>query len=75
VHISTGTPEKVKRHRERMRTAGMKTIQLWAPDTKLPTFVEECRRQSMLVADFDRKDTDLMDFMDAALEDLEGWSA
>jgi hypothetical protein len=75
MHISAGTPEKVKRHRERMRAAGMKTIQLWVPDTKLPTFVEECRRQSRLVADFDRKDADLMNFMDAALEDLEGWSA
>lgn len=58
------------RHRARMREAGMRPIQLWVPDTKLPAFAEECRRQSLLAAEADRKDTELMNFMDAALDDI-----
>jgi hypothetical protein len=53
-----------------MREAGMRPIQLWVPDTKFPAFAEECRRQSLLAAEADRKDTELMSFMDGVLDDL-----
>ena len=58
------------RHRTRMREAGMRPIQLWVPDTKLPAFAEECRRQSLLAAKADMKDAELMSFMDGVLDDL-----
>jgi hypothetical protein len=44
------TRENVRRYRERMRAKGFRQIQLWVPDTRLPGFVAECRRQSLLVA-------------------------
>jgi hypothetical protein len=48
-------------------------VQIWVPDTRLPGFAEECRRQSRLVTEADRTDTDFESFIDAALADVEGW--
>jgi hypothetical protein len=51
----------------------MRPVQIWVPDTRRPGFAAECRRQAALVAAADRGDTDLSDFMDAALSDLDDW--
>jgi hypothetical protein len=53
----------------------MRMLQLWVPDTRLPAFAKECRRQSRLAAKADHKDSTLAEFMDAALTDIEGWKA
>ena len=66
---TTAHPRSI-RHRAKMREAGMRPIQLWVPDTKLPAFAEECRRQSLLAAKADMKDAELMSFMDGVLDDL-----
>ncbi len=42
--------ERVSTYRSRQRAAGFKSIQLWVPDPKAPGFTEECRRQSLVVA-------------------------
>ncbi|MHB8114779.1 antitoxin MazE-like protein [Acidithiobacillus ferrivorans] len=44
---------------------------MWVPDTRRPGFAEECHRQSRLAAQADRADTDLMEFLDDALDDLD----
>jgi len=61
---------RVKKHRASLRAAGFKPVQIWIPDTKSKKFTAECHRQSMLAAEFDRKDRQLMDFLDAGLTDL-----
>jgi hypothetical protein len=61
---------RATRYRSKLREAGMRPLQIWVPDTRSPTFAEECRRQSLLAADADRADSELMEFMDAALEDM-----
>jgi hypothetical protein len=38
--------EKVCRHRNRLRTQGLRPVQIWVPDTSAPSFAEEARRQS-----------------------------
>lgn len=65
---------RVRRHRDALRKAGLRPIQIWVPDTRRPGFAEECRRQSLLVAQADRDDTELQRFMDEALADLVGWT-
>jgi len=65
---------RVQRHRDAMRTAGLRPVQIWVPDTRLPNFAKECRRQGMLVAKADQEDVELHQFMDDALESLEGWT-
>jgi len=61
---------RVRKHRADLRAAGFKPVQIWVPDTKSKRFVAECRRQSLLATKADRKDHDLMDFLDAGFADL-----
>jgi len=65
---------RVQKHREALRHAGLRPIQLWVPDTRGPGFAEECRRQAMAVAASDSKDASLEALMDEGLVDLEGWA-
>jgi hypothetical protein len=64
--------ENVRRYRERMKAQGFRQLNLWVPDTRSPRFAEECRRQSQLAARHDPAD-DVMDWLEAAASDLEGW--
>lgn len=46
------THKRVASHRQRLRKAGLRPIQIWVPDTRQPEFAETCRRQSeQLLAD------------------------
>ncbi|TVR59645.1 MAG: DUF3018 family protein [Candidatus Competibacteraceae bacterium] len=64
--------EHVRRYRERMKAQGFRQLNLWVPDTRSPRFAEECRRQSRLAARHDRADG-VMELLEAAASDLEGW--
>lgn len=65
---------RVQKHRDALHQAGLRPVQLWVPDTRRPDFADECRRQSLLVAQADQMDKDLPQLMDAALADLDGWT-
>jgi hypothetical protein len=39
--------KRVAGHRQRLRAAGLRPVQIWVPDTRRPGFAEECRRQSL----------------------------
>lgn len=66
---------RVQRHREALRAAGLRPVQIWVPDTRRPGFEDECRRQSLLVAQADQADATVNQLMDEALADVEGWVA
>lgn len=68
--MPTPIVERVQKRRAALRAAGLRPLQIWVPDTRLPGFAEECRRQSRVVAQADMAETELLDFLDAALEDL-----
>ena len=65
---------RVQKHREALRQAGLRPVQLWVPDTRRPDFLEECRRQTRLVGLADQGEPDLPYLMDDALADVEGWT-
>ncbi len=65
---------RVQKHRDALRMAGLRPVQIWVPDTRRPDFADECRRQSRLVAQSDMADTDLLQLMDEALADVDGWT-
>ncbi len=65
---------RVQKHRDALRKAGLRPVQIWVPDTRRPDFAEECRRQSLLVAQADMADTDMQHFIDKALTDVDGWT-
>lgn len=68
--MPTPITERVQKRRDALRAAGLRPLQIWVPDTRRPGFAEECRRQSRVVAQADMADTDMLDFLDAALIDL-----
>lgn len=39
--------KRVASHRQRLRAAGLRPVQIWVPDTRRPGFAEACRRQSL----------------------------
>ena len=51
---STSKPKpsrvKVREHRERLRSQGLRPIQSWVPDVRAPSFRSEAHRQSLAVA-------------------------
>lgn len=73
--MATPVNERVQKRRDALREAGLRPIQIWVPDTRLPGFAAECARQSRRAAKADARDAALADFMDAALVDVDGWSA
>ena len=64
--------ERARRHRARLRRSGLRPIQIWVPDTRRAGFVEECRRQSVLVAN-DPGEREVLDWIDAAAADIDDW--
>ncbi len=65
--------ERVRKTRAALRSAGMRPIQIWVPDTRRPGFAAECRRQAVVVAEADRRDHEMGRLIDAALADADGW--
>jgi len=63
--------ERVKRHRDRLRRAGLRPVQIWVPDTRQPGFAEECRRQSLMLRD-DPLERETLDWLESTA-DAEGW--
>lgn len=65
---------RVQKHRDALRMAGLRPVQIWVPDTRQPNFAAECRRQTLLAAQADKVDTDMQRFMEGALADVDGWT-
>ena len=66
-----GTPvsQRVQKRRDTLRAQGLRPVQIWVPDTRRPGFLAEARRQSLLAAQADAKDQDLLAFIDAVIDD------
>lgn len=71
--MPTPTSERVRKYRNTLRSAGLRPVQIWVPDTRRAGFAAECRRQAVLVANADRLNTGFSNFMDAALTELDEW--
>jgi hypothetical protein len=55
---------KVREHRQRLRSQGLRPIQIWVPDVRAPSFRSEAHRQSLAVAATTHADEDQA-FIDA----------
>ena len=67
---------RVQKHREALRQAGLRPVQIWVPDTRRANFAQECERQVKLVAAADQLELEAVDaLMDDSLADVEGWTA
>jgi Protein of unknown function (DUF3018) len=68
--MTSPAAKRVRKRRAVLRAAGLRPIQIWAPDTRRPGFAEEARRQSRLAAASDLADRDLLEFLDAGVADM-----
>ena len=69
--MTTPTAERVHKHRQALRAAGLRPVQIWVPDTRRAGFAEECRRQSLIIA----ASTDEKEWQDWLMQmaDTDGW--
>jgi len=67
---------RVQKHREALRQAGLRPVQIWVPDTRPTEFAQECERQVKIVAAADQLDSEALDaLMNESVADIEGWTA
>ncbi|WP_301103435.1 antitoxin MazE family protein [Propionivibrio sp.] len=69
--MATSVSERVHKRREALRMAGLRPVQLWVPDTRRPSFAEECHRQSESLRS-DDQEREVLDWIEAA-SDTKGW--
>ncbi len=63
--------QKMRRYRKRLKTSGLRPIQLWVPDVRSQQIIDEVRRQSVRVSSQARESL-IMDFVESSM-DQEGW--
>jgi hypothetical protein len=56
--------DRVSEHRKRLRSQGLRPIQIWVPDVRSVAFADEARRQALAVAMADSHSDD-QDFVEA----------
>jgi hypothetical protein len=69
--MSEPVKRRVTRHRDKLRAAGLRPVQIWVPDTRRKGFAAEARRQSLLLRG-DAHEDETLDWL-AAAADTTGW--
>lgn len=69
--MGTPTNDRVRKHREALKHAGLRPVQLWVPDTRHQGFAEECRRQSAMLSD-DTQEQKVLEWIES-VSDQRGW--
>lgn len=64
--------DKVVRHRQRMREAGLRPVQFWVPDTRAADFAERVRQQCLKLQG-DLAEIEVIGFTEEAALQIEGW--
>ena len=60
---------RVQKHRQSLRAAGLRPIQIWVPDVRSKSFAVQARRQSLAIAKSAQERDDL-----AFIESLADWN-
>ena len=71
--MPTCVSARVQKHRDSLRAAGLRPIQIWVPDTRRKGFAEECRRQSLLLA-HDPQEAEVLAWIEE-VSDTDGWAS
>jgi hypothetical protein len=71
--MMTDGAKRVRKHREKMKAAGLKPVTIWVPDVNAPGYREEVRRQCELInasADSERVIDEML-----SVADFSDWKA
>lgn len=69
--MSSAITQRVRKHREQLRAAGLRPVQIWLPDTSSETFRKKCERESLLLAN-DPLESEMLAWIDE-VADTDGW--
>lgn len=61
---------RVQKHRQALRAAGLRPIQIWVPDVRSRSFATQARKQSLAIARSPQEQEDL-----AFIASLADWNA
>lgn len=64
--------QRVQRRRTKLRTAGLRPVQIWVPDTRAEGFAEECAREARLVRESENREAGGDAWFEAS--DRTGWT-
>lgn len=65
----------MQRRRDKLRAAGMRPVQFWVPDTRVPGFSEACARQVALIRAAESPDSYAFDEAWEEAADKSGWTS
>ncbi|MEA2894326.1 MAG: hypothetical protein QOI05_5119 [Bradyrhizobium sp.] len=66
----TDGAKRVRKHREKMKAAGLKPVTIWVPDVNAPGFKEEIARAIEIIKNSTDEKAILEELSDV---DIEGW--
>jgi hypothetical protein len=69
--MSSPITQRVRKHREQLRAAGLKQVQLWLPDTDSEKFRKKCAQESLSLAN-DPLESETLSWI-AEVADTDGW--
>jgi len=69
--MGSAVTQRVRKHREQLRAAGFKPVQLWLPDTSSATFRKKCLQESLSLAN-DPLEAETLSWI-AEVADTDGW--
>ncbi len=63
--------ERVRRHREKLRSQGLRPIQIWVPDVRSPEFARQAHIESFIIANspLEQEDQDFVDSISVFWDD------
>ncbi len=65
---TSSNARRVQHRRDKLRSQGMRPLQIWVPDTRAPGFAEEAARQARLVAETTTEEE--LNFLDRLADDV-----
>ena len=68
--VRSPVSKRVHKHRNALRAAGLRPIQIWVPDVRSKSFVMQARKQSLAISKSAQEQDDL-----AFIESIADWTA
>jgi len=69
--MGSAVTDRVRKHRDLLRAAGLKPVQIWLPDTGSENFRRQCERESVSLA-VDPEEAETLAWI-AEVADTDGW--
>jgi hypothetical protein len=66
----SSSAKRVRKHRNSLRAAGLRPIQIWVPDVRSKSFVIQARKQSLAISKSAQEQDDL-----TFIESIADWTA